>query len=70
VSFDEIILDCTDETLWLPSAPIGGDYSFRRVEAFKWTLRNSLAARLNSGGRPSQPVAAIISSIRLSNNRV
>ena len=46
VSFDEIILNCTDETLWLPSAPIGGDYSFRKVEAFMWTLRTSLATRL------------------------
>ena len=46
VSIEEIILDCTDETLWLPSAPIGEDYSFRRVEAFIWTLRTSLATRL------------------------
>jgi hypothetical protein len=46
VSIDEIILDCTDETLWLPSAPIGRDYRFRRVEAFMWTLRASFATRL------------------------
>jgi hypothetical protein len=67
VSIEEIIFDCTDETLWLPSAPIGGDYRFRRVEAFIWTLRTSLAARLNSGGRPSQPVAAKISTLTVSN---